>query len=227
MQFRFLVVMWNIYAAHISIGHSYKCAYFKRILFIQYPVKCKQKIFKFSLFLSNFLTVLLLGVHPLMESIIFHTRRPNNQEKCSYLLDIYVSVDVHFHILWSWDACFHINPFRYTSYVLKCFGCLEVSSRVSNWNKGKKLIFVGAILHNANWKYKQLEIQVFIYKLMCQGSLWISFSYEFCEFNRVSNGNKVKIIILVRSSIQICLLEILSSYSTWKYVKCKHVCSKD
>jgi len=31
-----------------------------------------------------------------MTSIIFHTRGPNTQENVSYVLDFYVSADVHF-----------------------------------------------------------------------------------------------------------------------------------
>jgi hypothetical protein len=41
---------------------------------------------------------------------------------------------------------FHISPFRSKSYVLKSFVCFDVSNRVSNWYKGKHLIFVGSII---------------------------------------------------------------------------------
>ena len=85
---------------------------------------------------------------------------------------------------------FHIATFRTTSYVLKRFGCLEISNRVSKWNKGKNLIFLWSIL-----KICQLEIPVFIWKLNCQNSLWITVSYEFFEFICLANWNKCKTII--------------------------------
>jgi hypothetical protein len=111
-----------------------------------------------------------------------------------------------FGFWWAEKHVFPIAPFRSTSYVLKSFGCLEVSKRVTNWNKCKKLILVLSILEI--WK---LEISVFIYKLMRQSSLWISISYGLCGFNRVASWNKGKTIILVRSSFQTCQLEILVS----------------
>jgi len=54
----------------------------------------------------------------------------------------------------------------------------------------------------------QFELPVFIYKLMCEGLLWISVSYGFCEFNRVASWNKGKNIILVRLSFNLCQLGI-------------------
>jgi len=66
----------------------------------------------------------------------------------------------------------------------------------------------------ADTSNKQMEVTEFIYKIMCQISLWISDSYGFCEFNRVAIINKSKTIILLRTSIQICQLELLVSYST-------------
>jgi len=90
-----------------------------------------------------------------------------------------------FRILRTEKHVIHIAPFRFTSYVLKSFGCLEVCNRVSNRNKGKKLIFVGSILPIC-----QLEIPLSIYKLMCQSSFWIHVSYGFCEFNRVASRNR-------------------------------------
>ena len=72
----------------------------------------KFKIFKFQLqvffckFISIFCTFSLflwcLGKHltfmclPLMTSIIFHIGPPNTQENVSYILDFYVSFNVHF-----------------------------------------------------------------------------------------------------------------------------------
>ena len=48
--------------------------------------------------------------------------------------------------------------FSLTCYVLKRFVCLGVSNRVSNWNKGRKIIFVCSILQICKF-----EIPVFIY----------------------------------------------------------------
>ena len=103
---------------------------------------------------------------------------------------------------------FHIAPFRSTSYVLKSLGFLEVSKRVSNWNKGKNRIFVESMLQIC-----QLDIPVFIYKFMSQSSLWFSISCGFCEFNRVASLNEGKNLLLLLSSFQICQLEILVACS--------------
>ena len=92
------------------------------------------------IFIKIKLTVWLLFSHPIMTCILFRTRRSNTQEKVSYILNFYVSADVH------QEHVFPIAPFRSMSNVLKNFGCLGVSNRVSNLNEGKILIFVGSIL---------------------------------------------------------------------------------
>ena len=80
-----------------------------------------------------------------MTRIIFLTLGPNTQENFSSVLDYYGSADVHFSHFWGDEKqLFHIAPFRSTIYVLKSFVCLEVSSLVSKWNKGKNLIFIGS-----------------------------------------------------------------------------------
>jgi len=38
----------------------------------------------------------LLCAHPLISSIIFHTRGRNTQDNVNYVLDVYVPADVHF-----------------------------------------------------------------------------------------------------------------------------------
>jgi hypothetical protein len=93
---------------------------------------------------------------------------------------------------------FHIAPFSSTSYVLKGFRCLEFCDRVRNWNKDENNIYVWSKLQLC-----QLEIPIFINKLMCQRSLinWVSF--VICEFNRIASWNEGKTIILVRASFQI------------------------
>ena len=92
------------------------------------------------------------------------------------------------------------------------FRCVEIINRVKKWYNVKHFIFMGSKLQLC-----QLEIPIFMYKLMCKISLWISVSYVFCEFNRVANCNKSKSIIKIRS-FQISQLEILFSYSTFTYV---------
>ena len=115
-----------------------------------------------------------------------------------------------FFVFWRAEKhVFLFAPFRSTSYELKSFGCLEVWNRVSNWNKGKKLILVGSIL-----QIGQLDVPVFSCKLMCQNSLWISDPHGIYEFNRVANWNKGKNIILVRSLFQKCDQNILISNLT-------------
>jgi len=161
------------------------------------------------IFIEIYVTVSLLFSHPLMISIIYHNRRPNTQENVSYLFDFHFTNNIFFRTLRSRNTRFHIAPFRSTCYVLKRFGCLNVSNGVFNWNKGKKLIIVWWILQICH-----LEIPVFFYKLMYECSLWISFSYGFCEFNRVANWNKDNTIVLEQSSLQICQLELLVSYWT-------------
>ena len=93
---------------------------------------------------------------------------------------------------------FHIVPFSPTRYVLKSFRCLEVSNRVTNWNKVKNNIYLRSKLQLC-----QFEIPKAIYKLMCQSSLKISVSLLFCEFNLVWSLNEGKTIILLRSLFQI------------------------
>ena len=68
-----------------------------------------------------------------------------------------------------WEAekhVFHITPFRPTSYVLMRLKWLEVSKPERNWNKVKNFILVLSKLELC-----QLEMLIFIYKLMCQMSL--------------------------------------------------------
>ena len=48
----------------------------------------------------------------------------------------------------------------------------------------------------------QLEIPIFVYKLMCLRSLIKSVSFVFCEFNRIARWNEGKTIIFVRSSFK-------------------------
>jgi hypothetical protein len=106
---------------------------------------------------------------------------------------------LNFFAFWGAEKhVFHISPFRPTKYVLNSFTCLEVSNRGRNWNRVKNFIYVGSKIQLC-----QLEIPIFIYKLMCLFSLINTVSFVFCEFNRVTSWNEAKTINLVRSSFQI------------------------
>jgi hypothetical protein len=89
------------------------------------------------------------------------------------------------------------------------FRWLEVSNCIRNWNKVKNYNYFGSKLQLC-----QLNIPIFIYKLMCQISLIKSVSFVFCEFNRVGSWNEDKTTILISKS----QIEILVSYSRSKYV---------
>ena len=133
-----------------------------------------------------------------MTSILVHTRRPNCQKISVKHLDLCFSW-FYFFSFWGDEMhVFHIAPFRATIFVPKPLRWLEVSNRVRNWNNFK-------IFNYVVWKLIlcQLEIPVFIYKLMCHSSLINSVSFVFCEFKGVASKNEGKTIILIRSSIQI------------------------
>ena len=139
----------------------------KEFFVFKYKVKYKQIISISHYFYWNFGDSLNLSAHPLMISIIFHTRRPNTHKpSVTYLVFMFHLIFI-FRILMSWKACFSHRSIS----VLKSFGCLNVSNRVSKLNKGKILIIVWSIL-----KICHLELAVIMYKLMYECSLWISVS---------------------------------------------------
>ena len=109
-----------------------------------------------------------------MTSIILHARGSNCQLKSITHLVFIFQLICFFLNLWSWKHVFHIVPFCPRRYVLKSFMCLEVSIRLRNWNKVKNNIYVMSIL-----LLYQLEIPIFINKLMYQSSLLNSFSFVF------------------------------------------------
>ena len=120
---------------------------------------------------------LLCALH-VMTSIIFHTGRPNRQQKVCHALGFYVSADFIFRILRSWKARFSHRSISPTSYVLMTLRCLEVSNRVSYWNKVKNFIFV-----ESKFELWKLDIPIFISKLMCQSSL--IYLFHFCSVNLI------------------------------------------
>jgi len=141
--------------------------------------------------------VCLLCAHHVMSSIILHARRPVKKS----LLRTWFLCFSWYYFFAFWGAEKHVFynvPFCNTRYVLKSFRSLEVSNRVGNWNIVLKTIYV-------RWKFLlcQLEIQIFINKLMCKRLLINLVSFVFCEFKRVASWNEGKTIILVRSTFQI------------------------
>ena len=75
-----------------------------------------------------------------------------------------------------------IVPIRTSRNVLKNFRCLDVSNRVRNRNKVKKL------LREVKTAIMPIGItNIYINKLMKQSSLINSVSFVFCEFNRVAS----------------------------------------
>ena len=84
---------------------------------------------------------------------------------------------------------------------------LEVSKRVRNWNKVKNFIFVESKLDLC-----QLEMPIFIYKLMCQSSLINLF--HFCSVNLICNELKRRQKYYFRTFIfSNSQIEILVSFS--------------
>jgi len=95
--------------------------------------------FAFSRYLYwNLGKLLTFMCSPPNDKYTFHYRVPNTQENVSCVCVFFVSSDVHFfEFRLAEKQLFHISPFHAWSYVLMSLGCLEVSNRVSNWNKGK------------------------------------------------------------------------------------------
>ena len=159
--------------------------------------------------MKRYVTIWPICYHPLTTSWIFHTRRLNAQENVSYVLDFYVSTNIHFS---------HFEKLKSTFYTSFYFVPKVMSWRVSgDWRS----VFVYRTEIKAKPPFRgvdtsntQIVNSGILIHLMCLRSLWISVSYGFCEFNRVANWNRGNIITLVWSSIQICQLETLFSNST-------------
>ena len=146
-------------------------------LVFKYPVTWKQKISKFSLFFFEInVNVCLLCVHHVMTSIILHTRRPVNKKSVTQL--VFMFQLIYFFAFWGAEKhVFHIVPFCPSRYLLKGFSCLEVSNRVRNWNKVKNNIYVRSKL-----QLYQLELRIFINKLMWHSSLISQFLLRFVNY---------------------------------------------
>ena len=88
--------------------------------------------FAFSSYLYwNLGNRLIIMCSPPNDKNKFHTRGHNIQENVSYVLDFYVSTDVHFRILIRWKKqIFHISPlvFRFSVSILwSCFLHFKIS----------------------------------------------------------------------------------------------------
>jgi len=119
----------------------------------------------------------------------------------------------------SWKHVFHIVPFRPTRYVLISFRCLGVSNRVRNWNNVKNIIYVRSKLQLC-----QLEIPIFINKLMWESSLINSVSFVFCELNCVASWKDGKTIILYDNYFEFPNRNTGFIFKV-KQCQCKHVFS--
>ena len=141
------------------------------------------------LFIEINVNVCLLCDHHLMKGIILHTRKPTCQLKVSYALGFSVSADFYFAFWGAEMHVIHIVPFRPTMYVPKRFRYLKVSYLLRNWDNIENIIYVGSKLQLC-----QLEIPIFIYKLMYKCSLITTVSFVFCQFNRVASWNEAKLL---------------------------------
>jgi len=91
-----------------------------------------------------------------MTIIIFHIRRPDNQENVSYVLNFYVSDEVHFSHFDELKSTF-FTSLHFAPQVMYYFGFLKISNRVPNLNKRINLILAMSV-----FEIRQLEKPVFI-----------------------------------------------------------------
>ena len=196
-HFRIFVEKWNIYETQICQRSLLQTCSLETIFRLHNRLGVNKNFQFLIIFIEINVNVCLLCVHHVMTSIILHTPRSNCKKKVCYALGFMFHL-IFFRILGAEKHVFHIAPFRPTRYVLKSFRYLDVTNPVRNRNKVKNVVYVGSKL-----QFCQLEIPIFIYKLMWQSSLIHLVSFLFCEFNRVAGWNDGKTINLVRSSIQI------------------------
>ena len=165
--------MWNIYKAHIFPMRLVQTLWLETTSLCLKPRLNVKENFQNSLyFYWNLAHSFSFNCLHLLISIILLTRGPSTQKTWVTFLIFMFQMKYLFRNLPSWKATFHIDPFRSTRYVLKSFVCLEINNRVSNWNKGKTLIFVKSV-----FQIRQFEILELIYLFVFHSSIWISFSY--------------------------------------------------
>ena len=189
--------MKYIWCAHFHEIISTKMQFESIFLCLHTRLRVNKKFPNFHYIFEINVNVCLLCAHFVMTSVILHSRRPADKNSVMHLVFMFEMIFVF--AFWGAEKhVIHIASFRPTRYVLKSFRYLDVRNRVRNWNKVKNYILVGSKLQLC-----QLEIPIFIHKIMSQSTLIISVSYLFCEFIRVTNWNDCKTIILVQSSFQI------------------------
>ena len=158
-----LVKKGNMYGAHIFPRPLLQtCRLEKTSLCLNTRLRVNNNFKFLNIYFEINVKICLLCVHPVMTCIILHTRRTNCQWKVCYAFGFVFSWFSFFAFWGAEKHVFHISPFRPTRYVLKSYRYLEISNRVRNWNKVTNFIFVSSKLQLC-----QLEITIFIYKLMC------------------------------------------------------------
>ena len=97
VEFCILLEKWNIYEAQILPKSLVETCWLETTSLCLNTRLRIRKNFQILIILTEiYLIVCLLFAHSLMISIFFHTQRPNTQETVGYLLDLYVSSNIHF-----------------------------------------------------------------------------------------------------------------------------------
>ena len=159
VEVRILVEKWNRYEEHIFRNSLVQTCWMETTSSCLNIRLILNKNFQtLIIFIEIKVTVSLLDNQHLMTSIIFRTRSLTLKKKpFTYLVFMFQQMCI-FRIWGVEEHVFHITSFRPTSYVIKIFGCFDVSKRVSNWNKIKIHIYVGFI-----FQIYYSEIPIFIY----------------------------------------------------------------
>ena len=143
MEVRILVGKLNIYDAQILTTSFVQIFWLETTLFLNNLLTVNKKFLLSQYYYWNLGTTL---------NFMCSTTNINynlwySRTQCQLLNWFLCSSWCSFFAFWGAEKhVFHISLFRSTCYVLKIIGCLVVSTRVSNWNKGKNLFFVESIL---------------------------------------------------------------------------------
>ena len=155
VEVRFFGEKWNIYEAHIFPRPLLQTCRLKTTSLCSNTRLRVNKNFEILIILIELnVNVCVLCAHPVMTSIILHTRRRNCSKNVYYALGFYVLADFFFAFCGAEKHVFHIATFSPTRYVLKGFRYLEVTKRVRDWNKVKISYSWGPNFNYANWKYQ-------------------------------------------------------------------------
>ena len=115
VEVRIVLEKWNIYEAHLfSSPLLQTCRLETNTLCLNTRLRVKKKFQTLIIFIEINVNICLLCVHPVITSIIHHTRRPNCQQKVCYAIGFHVSADFlssHFEELTStFFTSFHFAP---------------------------------------------------------------------------------------------------------------------